>query len=408
MKTLLLTFIVASNLLTMAPSFAAAKGNSSGGGGNAIVCFDSPDIVKQIKVNKQFGGGYIENGHISHITSVELLDISKAKLALINSDDEIIIPELIEAAPGDTMGSFTKKMEKRLKLYPGVLNLVEAGKKKVKSVKGVPNGLTPIDDITSGEATKTDYCVRSTIIAQYDEGNETNVLFDLRIFGLSTDIFPVESRAMAFWHEYLYLLARKNGDTSSDLTQTLVGSLLKKDLTVRELEESYWSFKMGTKLNNSFINGSYIEELDESFSMNVEKNVKIPVYSEEQKCLGVACSFSAVKAELAEKALSKVNTEEARASVLSFYKSSIQEKIYATPNLSKATANKIDNFYQNKIKSMKAESKCTVEGLHGGVDRIFNKYSIKCTATTIIPMSEREDLRKLLTEVNKTLLPNEL
>jgi hypothetical protein len=402
---MLLRLMATTCLLT---SFAVFAGAESGGGGNAVVCFDSPSVVKEIRLNKQFGGGYIENRHISRITSVELLDVAKAKHTILTPDGDIVTPEIIVAAPGETMGSFTKKMERRLNLYPGILALIEIGKKGIKSVKGVPNGLTPIDDVISGEAFNTEYCVRSTIIAQHEVGSETNVLFDSRIYGLSTSIFPVESRSMSFWHEYLYFVGRKRGDTSSDLTQFLVSTFVKKELTVADLTDAYGFFYFKKRFGDSLLSGSFIESLSTSLYKDVEKKAEIPLYTEEEYCFGIACSFEAVKTKLTKKVEDKVHAEEVRSTAMSYYNSVWKDKIYATPNLPKDVATKLDDYFQKQFSRMEMSSKCSVTGLYGGVDRIFNKFLIKCEATTKFATEEDKEISDLHKEIGKITLPYEL
>lgn len=210
----------------------AQAGTETSGGGNAVVCFDDPKIVSQIKGNKTEGGFHIEDDYISHITSVELLDIHKARLLHLNQNGEVVKPKLIESKLNETQAQYAARIIKRIESLVPEFSAYLA-KLKIP-LKNFPHGLAAIDDVISGEVMGKN-CIRSTIIAQYDEAGKTYAAYDSRIYLLSEAIFPVSSRVLSFWHEYFYSAARAKGVKSSDAVQTLIGSLITEGATLGEI-----------------------------------------------------------------------------------------------------------------------------------------------------------------------------
>ena len=66
--------VLGTVFLTASSGFA--DGGLSDGGGNSVVCFDTPEIPKSIRAS----GGEILNEHIAHITFIEAFDLYEAKL----------------------------------------------------------------------------------------------------------------------------------------------------------------------------------------------------------------------------------------------------------------------------------------------------------------------------------------
>jgi hypothetical protein len=337
--------LVLSALLAMsAPAFA----ERDSGGGNAVVCFDRADIVSQMRIERQHGGGYIKNSDISHISSVELLDLHKAKLPTLTADGDILVPTIIESKVGETQKDYDKRIQTRLGLVPGILTALNNGKENIEYIKGVPNGLAPIDDISSGEVINTDNCVRSTIIAQYDEAGKTHILFDSRIYSLPLNIFSASSRAMSFWHEYFYVLARKAGATTSDTTQTLVGTLVKEGVTI---DEALKAVKDVVQLSEY---GDFYTRFMTEFKADVatqKLTLELTTYQKD-RCVLYMCSPSdAREKELETSLVNQMNQAANYAKISEYYLKVWRSKLYSIPTLGTVTADRMDQAIQSWIKT---------------------------------------------------------
>lgn len=322
----------------LALSFLAPQcfaGNEGSGGGNAIVCFDSATIASQIKVSRADGGGYIEDKHIPHITSVELLDIHKAKLGHLNDEGEIVYAKIIDSEPGENQKQYLERISRRIEsMFPRFREYIDAGK---MPVKGFPNGLAPIDDVNSGEVFKAN-CVRSTIIAQFDEAGKTYAAVDSRIYSLSNEIFPVSSRALSFWHEYLYRLARiYNKAKTSDAVQSLIGAFITEDVTIGEILLKM-AAATGTKTRGFEIKPFY-QDLIDNLNQDLEKSNLRKIHIKKNFIF---------KPSINERdRVFKNGMEPFTDKVLQIYLSEYQHKLLSMKAVSRETLENFDNFIQN-------------------------------------------------------------
>lgn len=216
---------------------------SSGGAGNAIVCFDNESIVSQLKLDKQQGlngSGYIKDSYIPHIVSVEMLDIRKAKQTEMRDDGTTTSRTLIETYPGETQAQYAERMLRRISVYiPNFKEFFQKAKSTISEFKISTSGLAPIDDVASGEVVNVGKCVRSTIIAHYDVGDKAMGVVDGRIYNLPVSVFSIPNRAMSFWHEYFYKFERLHNKTvSSDSTQIFIGKIVSAETTIGEFLKS--------------------------------------------------------------------------------------------------------------------------------------------------------------------------
>ncbi|MGZ3697266.1 MAG: hypothetical protein ACXWP5_04165, partial [Bdellovibrionota bacterium] len=85
-------------LIVLPVAALASEGSSSGtrGGGNAVVCFDSPQVPAEIRS----GTGELTDAALAHVTSVETYDLLEAKLPRgFQANAPEIIPLLEGEAP---------------------------------------------------------------------------------------------------------------------------------------------------------------------------------------------------------------------------------------------------------------------------------------------------------------------
>jgi hypothetical protein len=329
------------------------RGADGSGGGNAKVCFDSREIVSNMRFDHLHGGGYIKNSDISHIVSVELLDLHKAKLPTLSPDGDVMNPTIVEALPGETQKQYEGRILKRLSLVPSVRLLLDQSKALVKEVKGVPNGLAPIDDVNSGEMINADNCVRSTIIAQYDELGKTHVLFDSRIFALPLEVFPASSRAMAFWHEYFYALKRIEAkEMSSDSTQTFVGTLVKEGVTVQAIVSATEDFIRNTSFNGKAAE-TFVDALDKDLRESLVKD-KVVTFPKRQESVSGIFAVNRVENRAKEiqremRAQQDAELPAVQAKVREYYELTWKNKIFSTPYVSRETAEYLDREFQRAL-----------------------------------------------------------
>lgn len=235
-------------MLALLP-IATYAGTSSGGGGNAVVCFaNHPEIVGELRADKARGGGTIPDEDIPYITSVEILDLYQAKHVRSDEDFSPAPQQIIEMKPGETASSYIDRINDRFSvLAPSTSEILGLGRQALAQKIAAPHGIRPIDDIDGSEIFDTTTCVRTTIIGQYVEGSDNFIRYDSRIFDLPEEVHSSLSKTVSLIHEYMYNFALKNGATASDATRILVGSMISANSTLpdiinetRALSESYF------------------------------------------------------------------------------------------------------------------------------------------------------------------------
>jgi hypothetical protein len=336
------------------PSAHAGRGVDSSGGGNAIVCFDSSTIATRLRQEKLAGSGFIADSDIQHITSVELLDVHKAKIPSLKMGELVpVTPRVIEARPGETPDQYSERLKKRFEVYfPGIIKILEDGQSSFKSVKPYAHGLMSIDDVNSVENFNTETCVKATIIAQYYEPAGNYIAYDARIFALPMSVFPATDRALSFWHEYLYLLAKINRQAqSSDSTQTLLGALITHGVTLKELL-SLVDVTVGSSTEDTYAS-KYVEENfvtkfvkqvnDDLIKENLETDLwhDISYYVEDQKGLFESVESAFDRVEKMAKSDPRYNGIPAAA--LKLYTEKWRPELYSTPQVSKKALKLLDD-----------------------------------------------------------------
>src|ERR1700677_4535283 len=89
-----------ATLMSFAVSVAAHAGAGASGGGNSVICFDTPTIPSAIR-NPDNGNHYqkILDSDLAHITFIEALDLYKAKRPVgLQSKPNFVI----ELKPGES------------------------------------------------------------------------------------------------------------------------------------------------------------------------------------------------------------------------------------------------------------------------------------------------------------------
>lgn len=253
MKTLLLSALVTSTLLTMNTEAIAAQGNSSGGGGNALVCFNTPTIPTQIRERDSKGAiidGSIRNEHISHITRVEILDLVEAKFSKGIKDPKSY--ELISIKAEESISEYTERILGRIKnvapiVYDKFMETLKAMPED--EAVGQPEGLYPVNDYNLlGKIDSTNCVVATVAIHQFANGT-ISINYDQRL--MAHPRHSDMSKAVTYFHEVVYATARKWGQTDSQNTRKLVSLLLRKDVSVEDLAKTLKNTSFDTTVWNA-------------------------------------------------------------------------------------------------------------------------------------------------------------
>ncbi|MFL5814695.1 MAG: hypothetical protein ACJ763_14065 [Bdellovibrionia bacterium] len=354
----------------MSQSALAGHGVDSSGGGNAIVCFDLSAIATRLRQEKLAGSGFIADSDISHITSVELLDVHKAKTPSIPMGSEDMVPvthRVIESRPGETPAQYSKRLEKRFENYYPVINdLLKQGKAYFKSIKPYAHGLKSIDDVNSVENFSTETCVKATIIGQFTEPTGRFIAYDSRIFSLPTNIFSASNQALSYWHEYLYALTKYAVKAqSSDSTQTLLGALITEGISLSEL-----NYLVKATLENNFYNPYYVSgdyasrfvdrlnadlvthKLQTSYDFEAFYSVK------DQK--GFLESEEEAKIRVEKMAKSDPRYLSTPVAALQLYNEKWKPVLYSTPQIAREKLSQLDEIITESLKKFKPSVECGV------------------------------------------------
>lgn len=199
------------------------RGGMGSGGGKGMVCFDSPEIADEVRDNE----GIIPTEYINNITSVEMLDLYYAKLA---KGSDASMANLVKEKEG----------ENYLDYFVRILNRIERtipflGKEIVKSQEKFNNGqilfltkpLTPMFDENDVGFNASESCSKTTMAVQYFKQGKYFLHIDMRLF--FHRLHSERSKAVLLLHEYLYLISRNKGETSSRRTRELIGHLIKNE-----------------------------------------------------------------------------------------------------------------------------------------------------------------------------------
>jgi hypothetical protein len=366
------------------PSAHAGRGVDSSGGGNAIVCFDHPAIASRLRHEKLEGSGFIADSDISHITSVELLDVHKAKIPSIPMGGEMVpvTPRVIEARPGETPTQYSARLKRRFENYfPGIIHLLSEGQSFFKSIKPYAHGLTSIDDVNSVENFSTETCVKATIIAQYYEPAGNYIAYDARIFALPLSVFPASDRALSYWHEYLYFLAKKNrGAQSSDSTQTLLGALITEGVTLKEFMSL-----VDVTVSWGAARENYVSQFVNQVSADLkEKSLETsdlhPVYYDVSDKQGAFESSQSVIDRVQKAAKADPRYKSIQAAALRVYDEKWKSVLYATPQIPREIISLLDAGITQRLKNTEPLMRC---GWWGDLSSYWCRVEFRYNVTNV-------------------------
>lgn len=204
-------------------SLPALAGTSDRGGGNALVCFDSPAIPKAIRTKGNPDYGVITKDSLKRITKIEMLDIYQAQLPRGNRpspfDDKVGNPK-----PGETPEQMADRLLDRIGNYaPGVHKKILEGQLALRgNVRFSAEGVATITDANPLFSIDREKCVIATMAAQDSESDL--LLVDSRLYNHSKH--SVASRAAMFLHEWTYYTLLRNGVNTSAAVREIVGRMM--------------------------------------------------------------------------------------------------------------------------------------------------------------------------------------
>ncbi|MCR9204523.1 MAG: hypothetical protein NXH75_08105 [Halobacteriovoraceae bacterium] len=216
------------------------RGGWASGGGNAVVCFKSPEFAERVKAND----GIIENDQLSNIESIEMYDNFEARLP---RGLEQKVPALIKIRDTETFGEYSKRLARRFNPYvPSIGQVIYSGMNALPNsnirffegpVKQVNDIDTPIGSIDRSK------CVITTMAIQRNFNGYFSLYIDSRLFNHPNH--SKQSKATLVLHEYIYTVARERSQTNSATTRELVGVTLTQhpDFTVNYV--SFLAYNLG-------------------------------------------------------------------------------------------------------------------------------------------------------------------
>lgn len=229
-------FIMAS-LLFEGASFA---GGMDSGGGQGFVCFDSKEVALSVMSNK----GNIADEYIGNITSLETLDLFESKM---KRGSTLSTPMLISIGENENFEDYLERIIDRIEK-----NIPVLGQKIREAKLNFSNdnliwadiGLIPVNDSNVVGAYDTPFCTLTTLAIQFKEENSDYLNIDPRLF--LHQKMSNQSRAILFLHEYLYLIARKMGKTSSRSSRLAISFLIRDDkkTTLKDVVENLYKLNL--------------------------------------------------------------------------------------------------------------------------------------------------------------------
>lgn len=196
---------------------------SSAGGGNAVVCFNNANIPSQIRA----AGGVVDDATLDQIKSIEMLDLYRAKLPRDASSK--LLPEIIDLEPNEAVDHYIHRIAERAGDYvPTILDLIDVGRSHFPgdlTYFPLMSGLRKINDANLVENLAPE-CLLLTMAAQLSTGQRGELALDQRLF--FHKLHSKLSQAVLLLHEYLYVMARANGQTDSRGVRELISHLIVK------------------------------------------------------------------------------------------------------------------------------------------------------------------------------------
>jgi hypothetical protein len=212
--------------LTITPP--ALAGPESSGGGNAVACFESPAIVEDIRRNPD---RILPDEHVARITKVEVLDLHEA-------DPAKILPLGEGEKPAEYVARVRARFEQAL---PDVYHLIGDGMKMLPSDRVImePHGVIQLADTGTLAAPLPAECLLITMGSHF-YGEGPGIIDVYHPIDWGTAFLHVDrrlffhprhsrlSRAILELHEYVYLVARREGAGDSAAARRLVRALVAK------------------------------------------------------------------------------------------------------------------------------------------------------------------------------------
>jgi hypothetical protein len=201
-------------------------GADSSGGGNALVCFDDASIPALIRKD----GGNLSNRFIPHVVSVETYDLYAARKAYGEAN-------LLPIEDDEELLQYVKEVSDQIKvLVPQLAWMIEDSAAAVpeNQILNQPFGLVKVDDVEASSPYDSRRCVLATMATHYLDNGSYFLHFDERLFEHKSH--SKLSKAVLLLHEFVYMGARRLGQTSSKNARELVGMLIRKKtgLTARQ------------------------------------------------------------------------------------------------------------------------------------------------------------------------------
>lgn len=206
-------------LLALAPLSAQAGGQSSGGGGNAVVCFKDAAVAARVRA----ADGMVQDANLDQITSIEMLDLREAKgLRQLDATPAEMIP--LEA--GEKPDEYVERIKNRMMRYvPELSTLIQDGQNQFPAhmIRWEDLGVYRVHDMGVVSPIPGN-CAWVTMAVQVGTDDLSQLIIDPRLFNhrAHSDL----SRAVLFLHEYLYVMARKDGEPDAMRVRQVVGHLI--------------------------------------------------------------------------------------------------------------------------------------------------------------------------------------
>lgn len=211
------------------PRFA---GPGSSGGGNALVCFNSAQAVKEIHAN----GSYISDKYLKDINFIETFDLYEAKKKRGFSETDSST-NLIEIKSNESIAAYAKRVINRIKPhYPEFHSLLEREYNQVASQRSIQTDdrIDQVFDINPDTFVDKPNCLFATLAAQINEKDMTTIYIDNKLFNHPRH--SRESKGALLIHEAVYSLLRKEWKHSdSRSTRFVVAALLNSETRIRDL-----------------------------------------------------------------------------------------------------------------------------------------------------------------------------
>ncbi|MGE3608508.1 MAG: hypothetical protein AB7I27_02880 [Bacteriovoracaceae bacterium] len=237
------SILIITSLLYGGVSYADFGGMDSGGG-QGYVCFDSAEVAASVRKNQ----GNIEDRYINNITSLESLDLFEARMKRGS-----LTPILYENILNEDLQTYLANNISRIGKYlPSFANRIIQSQQSFReeNIIWAQIGLVPVNDSHVVASYDTSLCTLTTLAIQFKEEALDFLNIDPRLFYHSK--MTVQSQAILLLHEYIYLVARNQGKTSSRSTRLAISYLIRDDKKLSVLEVAQNLFKLGMLSQSEF------------------------------------------------------------------------------------------------------------------------------------------------------------